>query len=62
MIMLGFGVVYIDNDDEYFCSMAPTYMNPIWMSDQSMLGIFYSNVEYVLSTYDVIWVYVVYNT
>ena len=61
MIMLGLGVVYVANDDEYSCSMTPTYMNPIWMCDQSMLGVFYSNIEYVLASYDVMWVCVVYS-
>ena len=53
MIMLGLGVVYMDNDDKHSYSMTPTYMNPIRMCDQSMLRIFYSNVEYVSVSYDI---------
>ena len=53
MTMLGLGVVYMTNNDEYSCSMTPTYMNPILMFNKSMLGFFYSNVEYVLISYDV---------
>ena len=52
MIMLVLGVVYVANDDEYSYSMTLT----IWMCDQSMLGVFYSNVGYALVSYDVIWV------
>ena len=62
MIILGLGVVYIANDDdENSCSMTRTYMNPIWICGKSMLGVFYSNFEYIIVSYDVMWVCVVYN-
>ena len=61
MIMLGLGVVQEVNVDEYSYSITPTYMNPIWMCDQSMLGILYSNVEHVRVSYDVMLVCVVYS-
>ena len=61
MIMLGLVVVYMANDEIYSFSMTPTNMNPIWMCDQSMLGILYSNVEHVRVSYDVMLVCVVYS-
>ena len=59
--MLGFGVLYMVNDYEHRCSMTSTCMNPIWISDQSMLGDFYCVFEYVIASYDGMWVYVVYS-
>ena len=49
-------MVYLASGEEYPYSMTSTYINPIWMCDQSMLGVFYSNVGYALVSYDVIWV------
>ena len=59
MIMLVLRVVYMDNDDKYPWSMTSTHMNPIWMCDESMLGVLYSIVKDVLSSYYVMWMCVV---
>ena len=45
MIMLGYGVVDMSSDDEYSFGMTPTYEIPIWIYDQSMLGVSYPNVQ-----------------
>ena len=59
LIILGLGVLYMTNDEYYSYSIDPTYMNPIWMCDQRMLGVFYYNVENALVSYDQMWVCVV---
>ena len=61
MIMLGLGMVYMAYDEEYASSMNPTYINPRWMCDQSMLWVLYSTVDYVLVSYDLMWGCVVYS-
>ena len=43
----------MDNDDGYHCSMNRTYMNPILTYNRSMLRVFYSIVEEVLASNDV---------
>ena len=45
----------MDSDDGYPCKMSPAYMNPIWMYNRNMLGVFYFIVEYILASYDVMW-------
>ena len=54
MIMLGLGVLYMANGVKYPCSMTLTYTNPTWVCDQSLLKLFYSKVEYELSSDDII--------
>ena len=61
MIILGFVVVYMANYEEYPYSITSTHMNPIWMCDQTKVGVLYSIVEYVLASYDVMWVCLVYS-
>ena len=56
IIMLGLGVVYMDNDEKYPYSVIPNHMNPIWMCDRSMPGVLYYIVYYVLFSYDLMWV------
>ena len=59
--MLGLGVVNMANDEKHPYSMTPTHMNSIWMCEQSMLRIFFSNIEYVSVSYDLMWVCIVYS-
>lgn len=50
----------MSNDEEYPYRMTSTYMNPVWMCDQSIIGLLYSIIEYVLASDHVMWVCVVY--
>ena len=44
------------NDKKYSCSMTPVYEIHVLMCDQCMLGVFYSNEEYDIVSYDVMCV------
>ena len=57
--MLGLGVLYMANDDEYSFSMTQSYEIPIWTCDQIMLGVFYSDFEYPFVYDGVMWLFVV---
>ena len=54
--MLGLGMVYMTSCDEYCYSMTPNFESPYEYVILCMLGVFYSNVEYVVVSYDVMWV------
>ena len=51
MIMLGLGVVYMDNGDKYSFSMTPTNIKPTKKFSRSKFGVLYSIFEYVLAFY-----------
>ena len=57
MIILGLMWSKMANDDEYSYVMTPTYMDHVCMCDQSIPGVYYSEVEYILVSYDTMCVY-----
>ena len=61
MIMLGLGVVYVANDDEYSYIITLLMKSLYECVILCMLEVFYSNFEYVLASYGEMWVCVVYS-
>ena len=49
-------MVYMLGCEQYYCRMTPTYVIQYECEILCILGVFYSNVEYVHVSYDVMWV------